>query len=280
MRAVRRNEPRQRQAGGLALAPEPSLRRSVGPARTLAGAVAVTGALLPAFYALRLVHRPASERLPHLYMRGLARALGIETKVHGEPVSGTVLYVSNHLSWVDIPVLGSRLHGSFVAKREVADMGLVGRFADLGQTIYVDRTRRLASSAQASEIAARLRDGGNIILFPEGTSGDGRRVLPFKSSLFAAAQGVDRLRVQPVSLAYTAINGLPVTRNRILDIAWIGDMEFAPHLMEVTRLGRIRAELLFHAPIEVGPETDRKALARQCHQIVARGYARLMRGEA
>jgi len=251
----------------------------MAPARTVASAVAVTGALLPAFWALKLVNPPASQRVPQLYLRALARALGLETRVHGTPVSGSVLYVSNHLSWIDIPVLGSQVHATFVAKREVAEMGLLGRLADLGGTIYVDRSRRLESGAQASSIAERLRRGGNVILFPEGTSGDGRRVLPFKSALFAASAGVRGLRVQPVSLAYTAVNGLPVTRNRVLDIAWIGDMAFAPHLAEVTRLGRIRAELLFHEPIEVREDADRKALARQCHAVVARGYARLMRGD-
>ncbi|MFN7176518.1 MAG: lysophospholipid acyltransferase family protein [Thermaurantiacus sp.] len=251
--------------------------RQFAPARGIAGALATTGALLPAWAALRAVHPPTSERVPRRYFRGLLRALRVSAHIHGTPDSGGVLFVANHISWMDIPVLGAQVHAAFVAKREVADMGLVGRFADIGQTIYVDRSQRHRSSEQAGAIARRLATGSNVILFPEGTSGDGVRVLPFKSSLFASAThgGLAGLRVQPVSLAYTEINGLPVTRNRLLELAWIGDMDLAPHLFEMMRLGRIRADIQFHAPVEAGDFPDRKALARHCEREVAMGYARL-----
>jgi 1-acyl-sn-glycerol-3-phosphate acyltransferase len=269
-----------RRTGQALLPAGQGLRHAFGPARTVAGALAVTGALVPAYLALRLVHRPTSERVPRLYLRGLARTLGIASKVHGQPVSGRVLYVANHLSWIDIPVLGGHLNASFVAKREVSDMGYIGRLADMGQTLYVDRSRRRDSAAQADEIAARLAAGGNVILFPEGTSNDGIRVLPFKSALFSVVDRVQGLRVQPVTLAYTEVNGLPITRHRVLDIAWIGDMELAPHVVEVARLGRIRAEILFHEPVEAGAFPSRKALASHCHQVISRGYGALMRGSS
>jgi 1-acyl-sn-glycerol-3-phosphate acyltransferase len=254
------------------------LRHLTGPARTFAGVFLATGTLVPAWFVLRLFSHRASRRIPSLYLKSLARSLGVTTVLHGEPAAGPVLHVSNHLSWVDIPVLGGELPAAFVAKREVAEMGLVGRLADMGETIYVDRADRHGSSAQAGEISARLRAGGNVILFPEGTSNDGLRVLPFKSSLFAAASGIEGLRVQPVSLAYTALNGLPITRNRVRDIAWIGDMELAPHLLDVTRLGRIRAEIRLHPPVEVSAFSGRKALARYCQAEVTRGYSELLRG--
>jgi 1-acyl-sn-glycerol-3-phosphate acyltransferase len=262
------------------LPPRPSGRgalRQLAPARGIAGALATTGAFLPAWAALRAVHPPTSTRVPRRYFQSLLRALRVSAHVHGTPDSGGVLFVANHISWMDIPVLGAQVHAAFVAKREVADMGLVGRFADIGQTIYVDRSQRHRSSEQASEIARRLASGANVILFPEGTSGDGVRILPFKSSLFASAAngGLAGLRVQPVSLAYTEINGLPVTRNRLLELAWIGDMDLAPHLFEMMRLGRIRADIQFHAPVAAGDFADRKALARHCEQEVAGGYARL-----
>lgn len=276
--------PNPRPAGAFTHTPPPAAsdrdgrRRSpLAPARSIAGALATTGALLPAWAALRAVHPPASERVPRRYFQGLLRALRVAAHVHGAPQSGSVLFVANHISWMDIPVLGAQVHAAFVAKREVADMGLVGRFADIGQTIYVDRSQRHRSDEQAGAIARRLAAGGNVILFPEGTSGDGVRVLPFKSSLFASAvrAGVPGLRVQPVSLAYTEVNGLPVTRNRLIELAWIGDMDFAPHLFEMMRLGRIRADLFFHEPVLATDFPDRKALARHCEQEVARGYARL-----
>lgn len=251
----------------------------MGPVKSVAGALAATGALLGPAYALRL-GRGDSGAIPMLWHRAISRSLGVRSSVIGEVETGSVLYVLNHLSWLDIPVVGSHLQGAFVAKSEVGSMGMVGFLADIQRTIYVERDRRHRTADQADEISKRLRAGENVILFPEGTSNDGVRILPFKSSLFSVVEGegAEALRIQPLTLAYTHINGLPITRNRLIELAWIGDMDLAPHAFDCMRLGRIEARLLAHAPVRRADFPDRKALSRHCQAVIADGYRRLLRG--
>lgn len=251
----------------------------MGPVKSVAGALAATGALLGPAYALHL-GRGDSGGLPMLWHRAVSRSLGVRSSVIGAVETGSVLYVLNHLSWLDIPVVGSHLHGAFVAKAEVGSMGVVGFLADLQRTIYVERERRHRSADQASEISDRLRAGENVILFPEGTSNDGVRILPFKSTLFSGVEGeaTRHVRIQPLTLAYTHLNGLPITRNRLIELAWIGDMDLAPHAFDCMKLGRIEARILAHAPVRREDFRDRKALAQHCRTVIADGYRRLLRG--
>lgn len=259
------------------LLPEPF--QPLGAVKSVAGALAATGTLMAPAHVHKLIDRRGAGRIPMLWHQAVSRALGVTSRVEGIPESGGVLYVSNHISWLDIPVLGSRIRGSFVAKAEVGNMGFVGHLADIQDTIYVERERRTRAGEQASEIERRLGQGDNIILFPEGTSNDGVHVLPFKSSLFSVVEGeaVADVRIQPVTLAYTRLNGLPLTRQRLLDIAWIGDMELGPHAFELMKLGRIEAHILCHDPVQRRDFADRKALARHCHAVIRAGYQKLMR---
>ncbi|MCG2840107.1 1-acyl-sn-glycerol-3-phosphate acyltransferase [Sandaracinobacter sp. RS1-74] len=253
----------------------------IGHVKTMAGTLAATGVLLPPALTLRLLGRDGAGRVPMAWHRIVSRSLGVRSRLIGAPASGSVLYVSNHISWLDIPVLGAWLNGSFVAKAEVGEMGMVSLLADLQNTIYVEREQRRRSAEQAGAIEGRLRSGDNVILFPEGTSNDGVRVLPFKSTLFSVVEGeaAADIRIQPISLAYTHLNGLPLTRQRLMEIAWVGDMELGPHAMEFMRLGRIAARILCHEPVRRTDFPDRKALARHCHGVVSAGYRKLMRGE-
>lgn len=252
----------------------------IGHVKSMAGTLAATGVLLPPALTLRLFGR-GSGRVPMAWHRVVSRALGVQNRLVGTPASGSVLYVSNHLSWLDIPVLGSRLSGSFVAKAEVGDMGFVSLLAGLQNTIYVEREQRRRSAEQVGSIEARLLAGDNVILFPEGTSNDGVRVLPFKSTLFSVVDGVAAtdIRIQPISIAYTHLNGLPLTRQRLMEIAWVGDMELGPHALEFMQLGKIDASIMCHPPIRRADFADRKALARHCHGVISAGYQKLMRGE-
>lgn len=256
----------------------PSPRR-LGTARTALGAVATAATIVPAELLLRAVTFRNRPYLPIWFHRGLSRSLGVRIHMHGAPPPrGKVLYVANHLSWTDIPVLGARINASFVAKSEVAGWGSVGWFATFAHTVYVARERRSTAVAQKNEIADRLNKGGSIILFPEGTNSDGTGVLPFKSALFSVVGDVPGLIIQPVTLAYTRVNGLPVTRRQLPDLAWVGDTELGPHAVGFMGLGRITAEILFHEPIDPADFPDRKQLARHCHTLIAAGYRRLMRG--
>jgi 1-acyl-sn-glycerol-3-phosphate acyltransferase len=253
----------------------------MGPVKSVAGALAATGAFLPPAYAMRLMNGHPG-RMPQRWHQAISRALGVRSQLLGRPATGSVLYVLNHLSWMDIPVVGAHLHAAFVAKAEVGSMGVVGFFADIQDTIYVERERRSRAAAQANEIQTRLQEGGNVILFPEGTSNDGVRILPFKSTLFSVVEGAgtEGFRIQPVTLAYTHLNGLPITRNRLIELAWIGDMELGAHAFDCMRLGRIDARIQCHEPVRRSDFADRKALARHCQTVISRGYQSLMRGHA
>ena len=225
----------------------------------------------------RRIGRRRGTRLPRLFHKALTRSLGIRVRVHGVPLkSRGVMFVANHISWADIPVLGGIVDAAFVAKSEVQGFALVGWLANLARTVYIERERRLTSGDQRNAIAARLDLGQNVILFPEGTTGGGVAILPFKSALFAAVGG--EAIVQPVTIAYTRLNGLPITRERLPEIAWVGEAELWPHAVAFTALGRVRAELIFHEPVKVSDFADRKAISRHCHDVIAAGYERLMHG--
>jgi 1-acyl-sn-glycerol-3-phosphate acyltransferase len=266
-------------------------RRSIrfqrfGVAKGVTGALTTATLLVPAELLLRGVGGRRKTPLPRLFHRGLSRSLGIRIICHGAPPPKSnrpppqkgVLFVANHLSWADIPVLGARIDAAFVAKADVAGWGMVGWLATLARTVYVDRTRRTTTADQRDSITERLARGDSIILFPEGTNSDGVDMLPFKSSLFAVTDGLPDLVIQPVTIAYTSVNGMPVTRRRLPDLAWVGDTELMPHATSFMALGRVRAEILFHPPVNAADFPDRKALSRHCETVINTGYRKLMRG--
>ncbi|WP_207455805.1 lysophospholipid acyltransferase family protein [Azospirillum sp. SYSU D00513] len=229
--------------------------------------------------ALRL---PLRDRLPLLYHRVCARLVGIEILVRGTPAgSGPVLFVSNHSSYLDITVLGALIPGSFVAKSEVAGWPLFGMLAKLQRTVFVERKARGTVGRQRDELKARLEAGDSLILFPEGTSSDGNRTLPFKTALFAAAglRIADRpLTVQPVSVTATRLDGIPMGVAFRPFYAWYGDMDLAPHLWQAFRQGRMTVEVEFHPPVTIDDVGSRKALAEHCRAAVAAGVARAVTG--
>src|SRR5262249_55574771 len=153
--------------------------------------------------------------LPVFYHRCCCRILGLHIRVIGSPTPRRpVLFAANHVSYTDITVLGAVIPGSFIAKAEVAQWPFFGWLAKLQRSVFVDRQVR-NTAVHRDAIRARLASGDALILFPEGTSGDGNRVLPFRTALFAAAQHGDGSRpviVQPVSLAYTRLDGMPIGR--------------------------------------------------------------------
>lgn len=239
------------------------------------------GVLMPPQAVIMRLFPQASMYLPRSFHRLVCRSMGMKVDVIGAPVANkATLFAANHISWADIPVLGTQILGSFVAKSEVGQWGMVGRLSDMQRTIYVERERRTRSREQSDAIAERLAAGHNIILFPEGTSTAGRTVKPFKSSLFAIAENdaVD-VTVQPVTLAYTHINGMPMLRSSRHKIAWVGDMDLVPHAWELLGLGKVRALIQFHDPVQRSDFANRKELARYCEQVIATGLMRANRGE-
>lgn len=210
---------------------------------------------------------PQAKTLPHAYHRFVARLLGIRMHVTGEIASDhPVLLVSNHVSWLDIIVLSALTRLCFVAKAEVGTWPFISWLAKLQRTVFVDRTRRTLVKDKAGEIATRLAQGDTIVLFAEGTSGDGNKVLPFKTSLFsAAALGPDgeasNAVVQTVTLTYTHLHGLPILRHERPLIAWYGDMEMMSHIWTVLKRGPVDVQIRIGAPVALSDLRDRKKLA-------------------
>jgi len=214
--------------------------------------------------------------MPPLWHRIACRILGVRVHVRGTPVSrGPCLFAANHISWLDIPVLASRLRISFIAKQEVAGWGVFGMLAKLQRTVFVARQRRHEAGRQRDLLARRFGAGDALVLFAEGTSSDGRTVLPFKTALFSVAEQTEKagvpLPVQPVTIRYTQIDGRPLRRAYRPRIAWIGDMELVPHFLDVLKAGPIHAEIVFHPPLSLAAAGSRKLLARACEDLVRQG---------
>lgn len=218
-----------------------------------------------------------------VYFRICCRLLGFAVKVRGVPraTARPMLYVCNHASYLDIIILGSLLEACFVAKAEVRDWPGFGFLARIAKTVFVER-KRGATAKERDHLGARLAAGDALILFPEGTSSDGNRVLPFKSSLFAVAQATGSdgkpLPVQPVSLAYTRLDGCAMGRAFRPFYAWYGDMTLAGHLFAALGLGKLTVEVVFHPVVTIADFTDRKALANHCQDVVARGVTTALAG--
>jgi 1-acyl-sn-glycerol-3-phosphate acyltransferase len=217
---------------------------------------------------------------PRFYHRCCCRILGIRVRAIGRPVAARpVLFAANHVSYLDITVLGSLLDASFIAKTEIAGWPLFGWLARLQRSVFIDRRAR-STAHQRDSIAARLAANEALILFPEGTSGDGNRVLPFKSALFSVADhtATGPVTVQPVSIAYTRVNGMPIGRRYRPLFAWYGAMAMAPHLWRVLGLGRIEVVVEFHPPTTLAACGSRKMLARYCEERVKGGVATALSG--
>jgi 1-acyl-sn-glycerol-3-phosphate acyltransferase len=262
--------------------------RSLRAAILLFAFVLVTLVLIPWQSSALRFKRPRRKTFPQRYHRFLCRLFGIRLRVIGTPVQGQgVLMVANHTSWLDILVLSAASRVSFVAKSEVQSWPFFSTLANLQETLYVDRNRRSQTAEARDLIRDRLKAGDALVLFPEGTSNDGNRVLPFKSALMGAAESelgcdaagnVEHVPVQPVSVAYVGVHGMPMGREYRPLYAWYGDMELVPHLWEALKTGPIEVVVEFHKPMTVDTAGGRKALALMSEALVRRGQARALAG--
>lgn len=209
--------------------------------------------------------------LPSLWHRQICRVFGLEIEVINKPVRDRqVIYVSNHVSYLDIPVIASVLPVSFVAKADVESWPFFGLLAKLQQTAFISRARA-AVGREKQTLASLLAAGKKLVIFPEGTSSDGSKALPFKSSLLGIAleSGEDML-IQPFTIELAEIDDRPVTSQNDRDLyAWYGDMTLMPHFWNFAKTKGAKVKLHFHAPIHVKEIQDRKLLAQTCHELVA-----------
>jgi len=240
-----------------------------------------TAALLPLQMILVGLKLPLAKRLPMIYHRGVSRIIAFKIERHGE-MSHTrpTLFVCNHTSYLDITMYGAVLPGSFIAKLEVRSWPLFGLLARLQRTVFVER-RAVRTAEHRDEMQQRLEEGDNLILFPEGTSNDGNRVLPFKSAFFGVAEkeiGGKPLTVQPVSICYTRLDGIPIGRTYRPFFAWYGDMEMAGHLWNVFGLGQTTVAIEFHEPVTMAQFKSRKEMSAHCHRVISEGVSRGIHG--
>lgn len=236
----------------------------------------MTPMLIGAQWLLEKLHAPGWGAIAVRYYRCLCWVLGIRIRVVGEPVRDrAVLFVSNHGSWADILAIGAVMPIAFVSKIEVAKWPLVGTAARLQKTVFVDRSRRSQTGDSIAEMVQRLSSGVSMVLFAEGTSSDGNRVLPFRSALIGAvretaARTEGGMLIQPMSICYTAINGIPMGRQHRPLVAWYGDTDFMPHIKAFLPRAAIDITISYGEPIAADAATDRKLLAKEVEAAVRR----------
>lgn len=200
---------------------------------------------------------------PRFFLQWFGEAIGLEVRIEGRPLERDVLYVANHVSWLDILALGGATPTFFISKDDVRAWPLVGMLARIGGTIFIDRESRRAARGQVDQLGTALLGHHPITLFPEGTTGDGLTVLPFRPALFASvAPPPPGISVQPVAIDYAAAG----------EIAWTGDEALGPNAARLLdRPGRLRCTLHFLPPLP--PSDDRKAIAAQAQAAVAAALA-------
>jgi lyso-ornithine lipid O-acyltransferase len=215
--------------------------------------------------------RPVTPFITQAVCRLAMLILGTGYGYHGQPMLHRGAIVANHSSWLDIFALNACQRVYFVSKAEVSRWPFIGWLARATGTLFIERDPRRARTQQA-EFEARLRAGHRLLFFPEGTSTDGMRVLPFKSTLFQAfySHGLEHvMQIQPVTVAYHAPDGAD---KRFY--GWWGEMDFAPHLLHTLAAARQgRVEVIFHPPVSVDAFASRKALAKHCEIAVRTGLA-------
>jgi len=259
----------------------------------ISGFAVLTLPLMPVQALLNRVNRRAARRFPHWYHRQVCRLLGIRLHVEGKVANDApVLLIANHTSWLDIPVVSAVAPVSFIAKKEVGGWPGVSALARLQRSVFVDRARRTAVGDTTSELTRRLAQGDTLVLFAEGTSSDGNRVLPFRTSLFAAAKprptrgsGDEAGRpsahgavVQTMTLVYTHVHGVPLARADRPVVGWYGDMDMLSHAWTVLKSGPIDVTIRIGEPVELSKYVDRKDLARDTESRIRTEFLRITRG--
>lgn len=224
-------------------------------------------------------------RLPRLWHRVACWVLGLRVRVHGTPEpKRPLLLAANHASWKDILVLGSVADVVYIAKAEVRGWPVFGILARLQATIFVEREQRQKTGDQVGEIAQRLTAGEIVVLFPEGTTSDGNRLMEIKTSLFGAAasavphapEGV--VCIQPVSIAYTGVHGMAMGRFHRPLAAWPGDIALLPHLMGVAREGAVDVDVDFGERVDYSRASNRKQVSREVETRIRAMLGARLRG--
>ena len=191
---------------------------------------------------------------------------GISVKVTGQiSKKRPLLIISNHFSYLDVFALGSVMPVRFSPKSDVRNWAVIGFMCKISGQIFIDR--RISQTKNSSELIKSEIDNDIISIFPEGTTNDGTKILPFKSSLFAIAENKS-LTVQPVTIIYTKLNNQPINADNRHKVGWYGDMEFFPHFMQFLQQKSLEVKLVFHDSVNGKDFASRKELASYCYEMV------------
>ena len=251
-------------------------------------AVAITGltaVLAPIQLAGLALDLRLRRRIPRVWHRVVVSLIGLRITVHGEVDSRRPLLIAaNHASWQDIMVLGAIADVVFIAKSDVRRWPVFGALAKMQKCIFVEREQKRRTGDQVNEIAARLIDGEIVVLFPEGTTSDGNRMLEVKSSLFgAAASAVPHspsgiVHVQPVAIAYTRIHGMVMGRYHRPVASWPGDIGLMPHLLGVLKTGALDVDVHFGPAVDYDATSKRKEVSAVVEHRIRRMLDGHLRG--
>lgn len=240
--------------------------------------VLVTLLLLPFQLAGIVLNNRLQRIVPHIYHRILCAVIGIRVREIGRRSNDSpVLILANHVSWLDICIISAVAPVVFVAKHEIAGWPVFGWLAKLQRSIFIDRQARHRTGAATQEIAERMLGGDAVVLFAEGTSSNGTHILPFRSALIGAVHHAlgetthhTSVTVQPLSLAYVSLSGLPIGRALRQRVAWYGDIDLIPHLVGVLSSGAIDVTVSWGEARAYDMNANRKVIARDAEMAVRR----------
>ena len=223
------------------------------------------------FFICKLLGLAIHKEIPHYFHRGVRFILGIKVSFTGEQSQQEpTIYISNHISYLDVFVLGS-VRAYFMAKSEVASWPVLGQLARFQNTLFIERIPGKARH-QLEVMQSHLKKNNNLILFPEGTSTDGTYVEPFKSSLFEAANLDDNditVAIQPVTIAYTHQAGKQMDQMVRDNYAWYAKMPFTAHFFNLFALKKVGVNIHFHPVCYLDQFVTRKQCAEHCHKLVS-----------
>lgn len=213
--------------------------------------------------------------IARLFHSALCLVFGIKYQIKGDiEKNKQVLFVGNHLSYLDIPLLGSFLNATFISKDDVQGWPIFGFLATMAKTIFISRDPSKAQKV-LTDMQNALDTGKSLIVFPEGTSGSGKEILPFKSSLFnifLQDQIKKRLVIQTFTTNITKVDGRAVSNDKDRDLyAWYGDMDLTPHIWALAKTKGVEMSVTFHPARSLENYTNRKVLSADCYKDVADG---------
>jgi lyso-ornithine lipid O-acyltransferase len=248
------------------------------------GVAILAGALLRC--APGVIADPVRGRLNRSLCRAACRVLGLRVTMVGKPPSERpALLVANHVSWTDVVAFGANAPICFLARHDVAFWPGLGMLARLFGTLFVERGRLRQIPRVNAQMAERMQAGDLVALFPEATTGDGTRLKRFHAVHFAAARDLLRARpdrdfvvVAPAAIVYSHRRGLPLGRNGRAGVAWYGDTDFTPHLLDLVRDGGADCRISFLEPLAYRRDSDRKVVARQASLAIRSEVVHLLSG--